>query len=226
MTDQNRQTMLSAISGAQGSGQPFGKLSKVQLAIRAFVIAVPIVGAMPTAMNIYHSWKHDIPYSEVSHRLAQYDLWTRNFDCKVDYKELVTAQGTKVNVGACPKSGDIAIKLATAGGQSKYEWIALDKLREPTKSAGLMEFIASSAIAEEAPKSSTSVGSQSVGASGTIRLALAGMEVVCQAKQGQSAIIRIVKEAGKCYREHFSPFQGRVDKREEVPCNTTCPASK
>ena len=218
MTEQNRETMLSALAAAQ----PAGKLSKLQMSIRAFVIAVPVLGAMPTAMNLYYSWKHDIPFTEVGHRLQQYELWTRNFDCKIDYKELSTAQGTRINVGACPKSGDIAIKIATAGGQASYEWIAFDKLRQPARTAGLMELIASSAMAEEVVKTPAA----RVSAGAPLRLAQAGMEVVCQARQGQSTIVRVVKEGGRCFREQISAFQGKVEKREEVPCNTACPSSK
>ena len=219
-SEPHRETMLSALSAAQ----PTGHLSRLQMAVRAFAIAVPVLGAMPTAMNLYYSWMHDIPFSEVAHKLQQYDLWTRNFDCKIDYKELSTGQGTRVNVGACPKSGDIAIKIATANGRASYEWIAFEKLRQPAKTASLIELIATSAMAEEAPKSPGSGAGTGNGA--PVRLAQAGMEVVCQAKQGHATIIRIIKEGGRCFREQISAFQGKVEKREEVPCNTSCPSSR
>jgi hypothetical protein len=58
-----------------------------------------------------------------------------------------------------------------------------------------------------------------------VRLAQAPMEVVCQALVSKMQLVRIVKEGGKCFRETMSPVRGSVDKREEVPCETKCPAA-
>ena len=48
---------------------------------------------------------------------------------------------------------------------------------------------------------------------------------VCQAMPTKGQIVRVVQFEGKCFRETFSPFVGKVEKRESVPCNTTCPAT-
>jgi hypothetical protein len=197
------------------SAHPVAKhVSNTVPLIRAAVLAVSVAAAIPTAHNLYYSWSHGIPYSQVPHRLAQYDLWMKNLECKIDYRQLLTAAGTKVDVGACAKSGDIAIKVSSNKGQSSYEWIAFDQLQKPT-TAGLFGLIIPSAMAEEAVKTATAPA-------GSIKVAQAGMEVLCQSKQGSDKLIRIVQEAGKCFKETMSMLKGSVDKREEVPCSTQC----
>lgn len=211
MSDQVNKSSLSAYA------EPAAKAANhtmrlVQLA----VFAVSVAAAIPTAQNLYYSWKHDVPFNEVSHRLTQYNLWMKNLDCKINYRTLSATSGTKVDVGTCPNSGDIAIKVSGPSGQANYEWIAFDKLPKPaTKSAGLMGLIVSSAIAADA------VAQQSSAGDGTLRVAQANLETICQAKV-KDQIVRVVKDGNKCFREQVSPFKGTVEKREEVPCNTQC----
>ncbi len=187
--------------------------------IQLAVFGVSVAAAIPTAQNLYYSWKHDVPFTEVSHRLTQYNLWMKNLDCKINYRTLSAAGGTKVDVGTCPSSGDIAIKVSGANGQSNYEWIAFDKLPKPavpTKAASLMDYIISTAVAAElaAPQSRAA-------GDGQLIVAQANLETVCQAKV-KDQIVRVVKDGAKCFKETVSPFKGTVEKREEVPCNTQC----
>jgi hypothetical protein len=181
------------------------------------VLAVSVAAAVPTAQNLYYSWKHDVPFSEVSHRLDQYDLWMKNLDCKIDYRALSTAGGTKVDVGSCAKTGDIAIKVSGPNGEATYEWIAYNNLQKPTsRTAGVMGLFVTAALAEQTVPQSTAPD-----ADPSQRVAQAGMEVVCEAKV-KDQILRIVKDGGKCFRELVSPFKGSIDSREEVPCTTQC----
>lgn len=214
MAEESKETVISTLmSGGGATSSPAMKIA------RAIAIAVPVIGATPTAYNVYQSYKHGIPYNDVAYRLAQHDLWVKNFDCKIDYRALTTSHGTRVDVGACNKTGDISIKVTAQGGQASYEWLAFDKLRQPAKTASLFSWVIGEAEAAETPHAAASTG-------GAFRVAQAAMEVVCQTMADRSKIIRIVREAGKCYREHFSPFLGKVEKREEVPCTTQCTPAK
>jgi hypothetical protein len=177
-------------------------------------IGVPVVGAIPTGMNLYHSFKHGIPYAQVSHKLQQYDLWVRNMDCTIEYKEVSANQDTKINIGVCPTSGDISIKVALPKGKAIIEWIAFDRLKQAN---ALLNFLVSQAHAEERYAAAPNAG---------MRIAQAGPQVVCQGWEGSARIVRIVREGGRCFKETISPYQGQVDKRTEVPCNTACPAPK
>lgn len=197
--------------------------------IRAAVLAVSVAAAVPTAHNLYYSWTNGIPYAQVPHRLAQYDLWMKNFDCKIDYRQISTQSGTKVDAGACAKSGDIAIKISGASGLSAYEWIAFNDLQKPSK-VSLLDLLIPPAEASETPAAPASASAAPAAAMapsastlpGAFKTAQAGMQVMCQEKGKGDRLIRIVQEAGKCYRETVSMMKGALEKREEVPCTTTC----
>jgi hypothetical protein len=180
--------------------------------LRVIAIGVPVAGAIPTGINLYHSYQHGIPYAQVSHRLEQYDLWMRNMDCAIEYKELSAGQNAKVNIGVCPTNGDISIKVAMPEGKAIIEWIAFDRLKQAN---ALLSLLVSPAYAEEA-----------ISAAPRVHLAQASAQVVCQGLEGSSKIVRVIKESGRCYRETISPYQGHVDRRVEVACNTGCPAPK
>jgi hypothetical protein len=213
----SEQTPKSLIGKVQSltTAPPDSALSKWQVMVRVIAISIPVFAALPTAINLYYSWKQGIPFSQVQHRLAQYDLWLKNFECKIDYQAVYTAPGTRLDVGACPKTGDIAIKISGKQDTVAYEWIPFDQLSKPQAPASaLLEVLAATAYAVEASKPTP------------LRVAETGMQVVCQAMQKTNEIVRVVSEGGKCYRELFSPYVGKVTRREEVACNTTCPQTK
>ena len=180
--------------------------------LKTAALIVTIFGAIPTAITAYHAWTYKVPFTEVSHRLQQYEIWERNIDCKIEYKALSTAEGTKLDAGACPETGDISLKVSTDDGKATYEWIAYSQLQKPGENAPPSSFID---LLIGAARAGT------VAAHSNVRVAQA-FEVVCQSLLSKTQLVRVVKEGGKCYREVMSPMRGSVDKREEVPCNTTC----
>lgn len=190
-----------------------GPLAKTLLIARVIAIAAAVGGAIPTAMTIYQSWAHGIPYKEVAHRLEQYDIWVRNFDCRIDYRALTTAQGTRVDAGACGKTGDVSIKVTAKDGKAAYEWIGFGQLQKAS-TASLLEMIGATAHAEANPVRLA----QSAAPGG----AASGMKLMCQAMPQKGVVVRIVQEGAKCYRERVSLYRGSVEKREEVDCATTC----
>lgn len=197
---------------------PGTALSRWQRMVRVVVISVPVLGAVPTAINLYQSWQHKIPYADVPYRLQQADLWVRNQDCPMAYKSLMAGTGTRVEAGACPRTGDIGVRLTAPGGTIAYEWIPADRLKKPAGQASWWSIVATAH------------------ATGAVQLAQAGptpapgtpagVQAICQSMQGASQMVRIMRDGAKCYRETFSVFRGQVERREEVPCNTQCPAKK
>jgi hypothetical protein len=191
-----------------------GPLSKTLLVARAIAITAAVGGAIPTAITVYQSYAHGIPYNQVSHRLKQYDLWVRNFDCKIDYRALTTAQGTRVDAGACGKTGDVAIKVTTAGGKAAYEWIGFDQLQKPGQ-ASLWHAVIGTAHAQQGGLPLIPTQAPAPGAP-------AGMKVICEAMPQKGVVLRVVQEGAKCFRERVALFKGTLEKREEVACNTPC----
>ena len=180
--------------------------------LKTVALVVTIVGAIPTAITAYHAWQYKVPFTKVPHRLAQYDLWMKNLVGQIEYKALDTAQGTKLDVGACPSTGDIAIRIESTDGKTTYEWIAYNELQKPGEEppTNLIDLFIGVARADTAGQRS-------------VRTAQA-MEVVCQSLVTKNQLVRVVREGGKCFREELSPMRGSIDKREEVPCDTQCKA--
>ena len=200
---------VSALVAEATAGRAFRRWHTL---IKVAVIAVPVIGATPTALNIYYAWKHGIPYSQVSHRLQQYELWVKNGSCAIDYNEINAGKDAKVKIGACPTTGDISIQVSLAAGASFFEWIDFAQLQQiNTAHSALI----TRALAAEA--SATLAGT---------RVAEAGSRVVCQGWESKTQLVRIVNEGGRCFKESIAAYSGRADKRVEVPCATTCPQHK
>jgi hypothetical protein len=186
-------------------------------AIKLGVLAVSVAAAVPTARDLYFSWKNGIPYNQVQHRLTQASLLEKNFDCRIDYRTLATVANGRVDVGSCTKTGDISIKVSGKNGQVNYEWIAFDKLPKAAgQTASFMDLIISQANAATLPGALPSQGS------GVTRVVDEVVEVMCQVKQ-KDLIIRVVKDKGKCVKESVSLFRGSVEKREDIVCEKACP---
>lgn len=183
--------------------------------IKFAVLAVSVAAAIPTARNLYFSWKNGVPFNQVEHRLNQAALLEKNFDCRIKYSTLAVSDTSRVEVGSCNKTNDISIKVTAINGQTNYEWIAFDQLPKPAaQTAGFLDMIVGRALAGEV--------AQTLAPQQSFRLAQATVEVLCQAKQ-KEAIVRVVKENGKCVRETVSLFKGTVEGRNEVPCDNACP---
>ncbi|HEX2843473.1 hypothetical protein [Hyphomicrobium sp.] len=178
--------------------------------LKTAALVVTILGAIPTAITAYHAWTYKVPFTQVSHRLQQYEIWERNIDCKIDYKALSTSQGTKVDAGACAATGDISLKVSTSDGKATYEWIAYNQLQKPGEQppSSFLDLLVGAARADVAGPKSVMVAQS--------------MEVVCQSLLSKTQLVRVVKEGGKCFREVLSPVRGSVESREEVPCETKC----
>jgi hypothetical protein len=190
---------------------PSHPVSRTLSVVKLLVLAVSVAAAIPTARNLYFSWKNDVPFSQVDHRLAQAALLEKNFDCKIDYRSLVAQGNARIEVGSCSKTGDISIRVKSPDGQVNYEWIAFDQLPKPvSKSASLVDLVISRAFADEAaPANQSFVVAQDAA-------------VLCQSKAGDN-IIRVVQSGGQCVRETVSIFRGSVEKSETVPCDKACP---
>ncbi len=200
-----------------------GPLARPLLIARTVAIITAVIGATPTAYQFYQSWKHDIPYSEVPHRLSQYELFVANIDCNPSYKALTAANGTRIDAAACPKTGDISVRIVAPGNQAYHQWVAFKQLQKTAtaRSAWLDLFVAS-AHAQEGKPAPAAV--QTAQAPSGAPAPAGGSQVVCQSLQPKAMVVRIVSEAGKCYREIISAIHGKTEKRDEVPCNTQCPA--
>jgi hypothetical protein len=181
--------------------------------IKLLVLAVSVAAAVPTARNLYFSWKNDVPFDQVDHRLAQAALLEKNFDCKIDYRALATSNTARVEAGSCAKTGDISLRVTGKNGQVNYEWIAFEQLPKPmaTHAASLGDLIVSPAFADEAVDRDAAPFDVAQDAA-----------VLCQSKVGDN-VVRVVQSGGQCVRETVSIFRGSVESSQPVPCDKACP---
>ena len=122
---------MSETSSLLNLSSPSHPVNRTLTVIKLLVLAVSVAAAIPTARNLYFSWKNDVPFNQVDHRLAQAALLEKNFGCKIDYRALVAQGNARVEVGSCQKTGDISIRVNGPNGQVNYEWIAFDRLPKP-----------------------------------------------------------------------------------------------
>ena len=173
-----------------------------------------ILGAIPTGIDLYKSFEHDIGYGEVKHAEQQRQLWIKNFDCtqSMSYQQVQTRSGIQVQVGGCP-NGDVLIEVKSPAGVRVVEWIPVGQSQSASNSFGLSIIgTALAAIGKDEKAPAKAPSGQRV----------AQASVVCQAMQGSSRIIRVVRENGKCFREEIEVMKGKVVNRAEVACSTKC----
>jgi hypothetical protein len=207
---------MSNTSSLLNISDPTHPANRFMSLVKFGVLIVSVAAAIPTARNLYFSWKNDVPFDQVDHRLAQAELLEKNFDCKIAYRSLAVASDSRVEVGSCSKTNDISIRLTGKGGQTNYEWIAFDRLPKPiTKTAGLLDGFIANAYAGE-------VRDDSGPTSGKPFDVAQDASVLCQSKVGDN-IIRVVQSGAQCVRETVSIFRGSVEKSETVPCSSACP---
>lgn len=207
MLDDTRSAKINTLAAQGGAAA-----NRLVQAVKVAVLLVSVAAAVPTAQNLYYSWKTGVPFNQVQHRLTQAALWEKNFDCKIDYRTLVTSETSRVEVGSCAKTRDISIRV-TSGKQTNYEWIAFEQLPKPaSQTAGLLELFIAKAHAGEA---------QVRTGDAPVVVAQSTMQVMCESRT-KDAIVRIVKDGGKCFKETVSLFKGTVEKRDEVSCNSQC----
>ena len=194
-------------------------LHRFKRTIQVALIIVSVLGAIPTAVTLYHSVTTGIPFSQVPHRLAQQKMWTALGGCvpSIDFKALTT-RNTRVDVGACPDTGDILFRVATQAQGATYEWFPIANLQRTAGTGGtgsLWDWLVSNARADD----------RAGRIDGRILLAQAstpGIKVKCQAMGPKATMIRVVEEGGACFKETMSLMTGAVTTREPVACDAKC----
>lgn len=180
----------------------------------ALTVMGALIGAIPTGIDLYKAFEYDIGYTEVKHAEEQRRLWMKNFACAQSMvsQAVSTAEGIRVQVGACP-NGDVLIEVVPPTASRILEWISLERIRSASMTSSLSLIGSAHALGAQAVPSSASPAGQT-------RVAQAN--TVCQKMQGQTKIIRVVNQNGKCFREEIDVLKGKVVSRKPVPCNTGC----
>ncbi|MCP4935858.1 MAG: hypothetical protein GY927_17030 [bacterium] len=173
-----------------------------------------LIGAIPTGIDLYKSFKYGISVSDVAHAEKQKDLWIKNIRCvqSLSYHTVKTEDKSMVQIGAC-QNGDVLIELIPEdGGTQVAEWVSLDRAKAAAVSS------VGSLLFSKAFASSISLAAAAGG--GTVK-------TVCTSIHPQKQLIeRIVKRGNVCTREINNMITRKSVKTEVVPCDTKCTPMK
>lgn len=167
-----------------------------------------LLGAIPTGIDLYKSFKYGIAVSDVAHAEEQKNLWIKNLRCvqSLTYHTVKTNDGI-VQIGAC-QNGDVLIEVIPENEITPVaEWVSLHRAKS---SSAVGSLLISKAFA------AGTGGASAVSSGGKVQTMCTTLDAKKQ------TIERIVKRGGKCTREVNNMITRKSIKREEVACDAKC----
>jgi hypothetical protein len=184
-------------------------------------IAFGLVGFYEPAKDIYNQVL-DPDYHEVeSVALAkqQQRLQQKNLVCAINMtRQAITGEHeTTIRYGVCDNH-DVLVEVYPQAKPAFQQWMSPENIlgeKQAAKAAGLFSSaIAATFIRSPTPESMTHPAQMQ-------------LKTLCQKWQDgtrQVKMIRVTDEGGTCWRERINVLSGRVEIREQVPCETQCDA--
>jgi hypothetical protein len=180
-----------------------------------------LVGFYEPAKDLYAKF-FDPDYTEVeSVTLAkqQQRLQQKNLVCAINMtrRAVEGEHQTALRYGVCDNN-DVLVEVYPVAKPAYQQWVSPENvLTAQARTSGLF----SAAFAAMLPGRPEAAASMSTPAQATLK-------TLCQAWQDnarQVRLVRVTDEGGTCYRERINVLSGRVEIREQVPCDARCDAS-
>ena len=161
---------------------------------------VALLGAIPTAVQVYRAFWYDTSYAEVPMALRNQKLTEENLPClQKSGTSLQLADNTMIQAAVCEK-GDIWILSTTSDNRAHLSWVARDEVLGK-KESGLLTGAAWASPGQ--------------------LLAQNDARPLCVFKDRSGKIIRrLVVGQGVCQDQQIDPFTGRIN---VVPAPCACP---
>lgn len=184
-------------------------------------IAFGLVGFYEPAKDVYVK-VFDPDYQEVeSVALAkqQQRLQQKNLVCAINMtRQAISGEHeTTIRYGVCDNH-DVLVEVYPQNKPAFQQWMSPENIlgeQQAAKAAGLFSSaIAATFIPSPAPESMAQPAQMQ-------------LKTLCQKWQDgtrQVKMIRVTDEGGTCWRERINVLSGRVEIREQVPCETQCDA--
>lgn len=178
-----------------------------------------IIGFYDPVKDIYAK-VFDPDYKEVeSVALAkqQQQLQQKNLVCALGMTRRAASADheTTIRYGVCDNN-DVLVEVYPKAKPAFQQWISPENIlgeARQAKTTGLFPAAYAAALAQ----------TQSPGASAIpVQMEL---KTLCQKwvpESRQVRMVRVTNEGGKCFRERINVLSGRVEVREQVPCDTKC----
>jgi hypothetical protein len=213
--------MVQSQSQAQG-GQQQSQSQSVRKFWRPAALAglaLGLVGFYEPAKDIY-SKIFDPDYKEVeSVALAkqQQRLQQKNLVCAVSMtRQAISGQHeTTIRYGVCDNH-DVLVEVYPQNKPAFQQWMSPENILGETAKARTGSLF-SSAVAATLIRPPA--------ANGAVQPAQMQLKTLCQVWQDSSRqvkMVRVTDEGGTCFRERINVLSGRVEIREQVPCDTQC----
>lgn len=164
----------------------------------------------------------DPDYKEVeSVALAtqQQRLQQKNLVCAINMKRSMVKgeNDTTIRYGTC-ENQDVLVEVYPRNKPAYQHWLTDENLNNGEKRSTSLFSLA--ALAGTVKPSDVPAPSNS-----SVRPAQIELKTLCQGWQDpakQVKMVRVTDEGGQCYRELINVLSGRVEIREQVPCDTQC----
>ena len=166
-------------------------------------LAITLVSAIPTFLQLYRSLTMDVPYSKVASAINQDTLWKRNSQCLAarQIEGFTTSQGSNISLLECA-NGDLLVVLPKG-----LHWIAAEEIQVKKAQASIMF--------REAFASDRGMDHQLV--------AQGSRTVICQRwLRDGLLLLRVRYSNGQCFDEVINTYTGAVVSSTIAPCDPNC----
>jgi hypothetical protein len=168
-------------------------------------LLIAVLGAVPTFLETYKSYKLRVPVGSSREAEQQTALWQRNFECSKNsqFQTIKTQFNVEVGSIVC-ESGDVLLKSRPPAKEAQYRWVSWGDIA-PTKQSQVAFFSVADANADTNPY--------------VIRVQSGAM---CQRWVGNGLLLRRIRTSNGCIEEIINTYNGSVVKRYSVPCSPAC----
>lgn len=183
-------------------------------------LAIAILGAIPTYVELYQSQKKNVAFGESAKAKMRNNMWRKNLTCSTaPLDPLITEHNIEVDATIC-KSGDVLIRVMAPGNKKFFEWFAVDHIFSiNTASVSLF----SQAIAEEITlgEEAKEIDFEVEGIlDSSFQVAQYGPVILCQRWLDRVMLLRRVSYPnGVCFDETVNTYTGFVVNSVRSPCN-------
>jgi hypothetical protein len=181
-----------------------------------------LIGFYDPAKDLYARFFNP-DYSEVeSVALAQQQqrLQQKNLLCAVNMTRRAVGgeHDTSIRYGVCDNN-DVLVEVYPVDKPAFQQWLSPENIAgmQASKKASLFGSAYAAILLRRPADEPISHPAQMI------------LKTVCQKWEDSSRqvrMIRVTNEGGKCFRERINVLSGRVEVREEVPCDTQCDVKK
>jgi hypothetical protein len=170
-------------------------------------LAVAVLGAIPTYIEAFRSYSHDVPFGSSFNSEEQNRLWEKNFECaqKAHFVPITNKQNVEIASVVC-ESGDILLKGRLPDSElPQIRWVSWDDVASK-KSHALLDIIKSANASEPA----------------RLVFAQAPTSVLCQHWVSPGRLLQRLATPEGCFDEIINTYNGLVISRRPAPCQPSC----